>query len=254
MNKETFIQKYLHEELTDTEYVEFVALIESDPQFAENVQIESILYAKHKKNLKAEFLKNSTIADLKDSTQTKQNQVSKFRKIFPLIRNIAAVFILAIIGYYLFTDQKTTSFESDNLASHYLSQIHQPPPRLMSDSEVNNDDWTIAIDSYRQGKYEVTAELIQNIDDRTNQQNLYLALSQLYSTDQDINIEKAISSFKTILKSNSDHHTDEAQWFLSLAYLLNKDEALAKESLAKIISNNSWNAEKAAVLLKEINK
>lgn len=253
MNKQDFILKYLHGELTDEEHDSFVKLTESDQEFADNVKLESILYAQHKRNIKDELISKANIKSLSVTPEGVSSQKTKVRSLFPLIRNIAAIFILGFISYFLFIDKPVDSLNSTSVIANHLNDFHQPPHSLMSGIEVESDPWKIAIESYKQEKFELAVEQIEKIDKRTNEQNLYLALSRMYSDQQDTNLEISISDFETILKSDNKVHTDEARWFLSLAHLLNKDNAAAKIHLTQIVDTNAWNADKAASLLKELN-
>ncbi len=253
MNKESFIQKYLHEELTDSEYLEFVSLTESDPQFAEDVQIESILYAQHKQNLKKELISNSKLENFDIDRVEKKGKTSKLHSLFPLIRNIAAVFVLGFISYYLFTEKPLESSDTNSIASSYIETIHQPPPSLMNGNELNIDDpWTIGIESYKTQRFDLAKEQIELIPNRTNEQNLYLGLSRLYASDHNMNLDKSISDFQSILSSNKSPHKDEAQWFLSLAYLEKGEVEKATTLLQNIVTEKSWNHKKALNLIESL--
>lgn len=252
MDKQDFILKYLHNELTDKEYESFINLTESDKTFAENVKIESILYAQHKENIKKELRDNSNIEHATSVHEAKADDKTTIRNLFPLIRNIAAVFIFALITYFAFIDKPIDQSDSNSLAGNYLMEFYQAPPSLMSGVETESDTWNIAIESYKLEKFELAVEQIEKIENRTNEQNLYLALSRMYAQESGSDITNAISDFKNILSSNTKLHKDEARWFLALAQLELKNSTEAKQNLEHIVTTNSWNAKKAALLLTEL--
>lgn len=250
MNKQDFILKYLHNELTDEEYDSFVSLTQTDNAFAEQVKLESILYAKHKQNIKEELIQHSIIKSGTSQSNENHPQKSTLKNLVPFIRNIAAAFVLAIAAYFLFIDRPSETLDSNSLVVNHLMEFHKPPSSLMSGDEVESDPWKIAIESYKVEKFELAIDQIENIPDKTNQQFLYSALSKLYSEDT----QGAINDFKSILNGDNKMHQDEAQWFLSLAYLKSDNVDKAKSLLRTIIETKSWNANTASTLLDSLDK
>jgi len=249
MNKQEFILKYLHNELTDQEYATFVKLVESDKEFADYVTIESILYANHRQKIKKEILDNSTIKSNTSIAEDNAKQKSSTRHLFTSIRNIAALILVAIAVYFTFINKPLHIPDSNSLITKHLLDFHEAPSSLMSGIEVQSNPWKIAIESYKQQKFELAIEQIEAIPDKTNQQLLYLALNKLYSD----NTEGAITDFNFILRSDNRIHKDEAEWFLSLAYLKSDQPEKAKPILQNIIKNDAWNANQANELLESIN-
>lgn len=246
MDKHTYIQKYLHEELTDLEYEQFTQLIKSDPQFAKDLEIESVLFAKHKSLLKQEISQHSNLKEEKLQTIVSQKSSAKIIK---LLRSVAAISILTLAAFYLFQVSSNDNVDVSNstLVDSYIRTPHDPPHSLMgNDEEMDKSPWSIGIESYKQEKYELAIEQINTIPDQTNQQLLYLALSKLYINDT----TGAISDFISLLQTDKKMHQDEARWFLSLTYLKSGEPDKAKPILQQIVNTNSWNSHEASSLLK----
>lgn len=254
MDKKDFILKYLHNELTDAEYEAFLKLVESDQNFEEQVDLESILYAQHKRNIKKELKSSTEISRLRSAQEKLTTNKSSVWSLFSLIRNSAAIFIVALVSYFLFVEKPIKSQDSSFQFSYYLKDFHHAPASLMNGNKIESNLWDIAVESYKQEKFELVIEQVEKISNKTNQQYLYLALSRLYSSQQIDSVDKAIRDFKSILSSNNSAHIDEARWFISIAYLMKKDKVVAKKYLAQIIAEDGWNDEKAAKLLEEISE
>lgn len=81
----------------------------------------------------------------------------------------------------------------------------------------------------------------------TEEDNFYLGLSYLYQDRAAP--EAAIPRFKAALDMPEREYTGEAKWFLALAYLKAQRMEAARETFREIVTDESWNAEKAVDFL-----
>lgn len=243
MERDKLIQKYLHSELSKAEHEVFLDLHKTDPDFAEEVKIQSVFYAARSKDLKHTLrkdLENAPIHHINEKKQSKQ--------LYLILRNVAAILILGLTSFYFFNSLSSTKSTNNfqELVESHIQNRHDPPFTTMNADDKLEEPWKVA---YRTQNYSVTIDQLSKINNPSNEQTLYLALSHMYA---DIpNIEKTIFELKGLLANNNNVINDEAQWFLSLAYLQSGDINNGNTLLKKIVSEESWNHKKASKLLQE---
>jgi len=249
MNKETLLKKYLHSELTDQEYKTFMTLVDSDPDYAEEVSIESVLYAKHKVTLKESIFNIDHTIEGTNSTKTidVNHAQEKRMTIFLILRNVAAIFILGIFSYFCFNQFSANTISQDNLVDTYLSDIHVPPSSFRNSVTNESDQWYLTSKAYSQKDYDTSIEILTEIKNKNNEQLLYLGLSKLYS--QNWNSDDALIHFDEILSGTKRAHKDEANWYKSLILLKKDNLSDAKDILTTIISEKSWNHQTASKII-----
>jgi len=217
MERDKLIQKYLHSELTDSEREDFLDLYENDD------------------------IENTPVHNINEQKQSKQ--------LFLILRNVAAILILGLTSFYFFNSLSHTE-SSDNfqvLVDSHIQDRHDPPYTTMNVDNELEDPWKVA---YRTKNYSVAIDQLSKIDNPLNEQILYLALCHMYVENP--NIDKTVSTLKGLLANKNNVINDEAEWFLSLAYLQKGDISNGKSILEKIVSEKSWNHKKASELLQLI--
>jgi len=230
---DTLIEKYLYKELSEAEMQEFEQRLDSDAEFADEVQLRSVIFAKTKSDFKQQ---------LKAAHQKAQeNPIPKSSaKRTPLyyLKRIAAVLILGVIAFLL---SRPPSVDD------YITQIHDAP----STSKGENDDaaaWKAAKDAYQKSDYKATAREIEKIKSPKTEQQFYLALAHLYNE----NYDKSITQFESIIQKNNVNYAPSSRWYISLAHLKNNQKEQAKKYLQQIVKDKSWNYKKARKLLKTL--
>lgn len=249
MDRDKLIQKYLHAELTPDEYETFLNLSKSDPEFAEEVNIQSVFYANRSKALK-DILNAKQDTNLDDQEVVNKKQT---KQLFLIVRNIAAIFILGLTSYFLFSSiNPKSSTKYKELANSYALDKHAPPFITMNNEIALDDPWKVAIEAYRTNQYDLVIDQISKIENRSNEQTLYLALSHMYTESPNLDI--SINLFKDLISNKTNLHKDEPEWFLSLAYLENGELEKARTLLQNIIAEKSWNHKKAMTLFQLLPK
>jgi len=240
------IEKYLNEELSQTELAEFEQLQKTDAAFAEEVQMAIAINADFNVQQKKRWQK------LIEAKETPVRQLNPRNRSINWIRSIAAVFILGLglaLGWMLFAGQSV-----DKMATKYLTEHHADPTSFVEDKE---DAWSKAIYAYEDGNFSQAVTAITNSIDKNpknlDMQYFYLGLSHLYEGSP--NYDNAITSLKKSQELNPNHLRNSAiNWHLALAYIKKGNLGTAKSLLQKVIDNKNddWKKDEATALLNKL--
>jgi len=236
MERELLLEKYLMNELNEAELLQFKALVESDEDFKDEVEIRSVLYGDYKTEIKKELLKNRP-------SDAQEKRPAKIRQLFRPLASIAALLLLGIVGILFFQLNNNTA-DLKNLTSQYLDE---PLPSVSFIREGTAEAVLIA---YQNREYDFATQLFEKIENPANQLCLYAGLSYLYKNPRES--QKAIGNFQKVIQP-PNNYTNRALWYISLSHLdLNQKEE-AKKYLSQI-KETSTNYKKATKLLAKINQ
>ncbi len=241
MEKSILLQKYLHGELSEAEEEEFLNYLESDEEFSQEVKVHSLMHANRAKELE-KYLFDSQSTIPKESTHSRST-------LFKIIRNVAAMVLLAAISYFSFStlsNQETPFLVEDLYAEPFIS----PGLKLSSSSE--EDIWQKAIVLYSDRQYALAETEILKIGNISTEQNLYLGLSKMYKETPDF--QGAISIFKEIKDQANNLNKDVTMWYLAIAYLKSGQKNLAKPLLESMASGDHYKKKEAKQVLKHFDK
>ena len=241
------IEKYLSEELTPAEQLQFESLKQTDADFAEEVQMAAIVNAdfnvQQKKHWKSLLEKQNTLA--KD---TPIRQLAPRKKSYNWIRSIAAVFVLGLglaMAWMFFS-----SPDMDTLASEQLVNIYKSPTVTMDGAKIDSH-WKNAINAYQDGRFSIAVAAIEKSMEKTpenlDEKHFYLGLSYMYEEVPDY--QKAVTHLLKSKTMNAQRFAPQANWFLSLAYLKQGKTTKAKVLLQHIVDTNGWKKAEAKTLL-----
>jgi len=237
-DKDILIEKYLYEDLSEVELQEFEQRLDSDTDFADEVQLRSVIFAKTKSDFKQQ---------LKAAHQKAQeNPTPKIRPLYYLKR-IAAVLILGVLAFVLY--RSAGSSDTADMVALHITQTHDAPTTLMGE----NDEaaaWKAAKDAYQKGNYEATIREIEKIKSPKTEQQFYLGLAYLYNK----NYDKSTAQFESVIQQNNINYSSTSKWYISLAYLKNKQLEVAKTYLQQIVKDKSWKQKEAQKLLDSLPK
>ena len=259
MEKEDLLQKYFSSGLNDKENILLNDLIENDDDFKKQFELEKdvvqVLKSKRRNLIKNE-LKKIRIQDKKspniDSEHdslypllfSKNNKTSKKKKL-ALWGTLA---IAAGLAIFFTLHVYNTNFNNpiDNLfAVNYSVYPNVEVPIEKS----NNQKETIelkAFIAYESGKYDKAISLFEQMTNEKNTNYAEFYLGQSYMANQ--KIVEAIDIFEKLV-DKSAKYSNESRWFLSLAYLKNKDKKNALHHLEIIVANSSYKSEEAKSII-----
>ncbi|AXT59647.1 hypothetical protein D1816_04510 [Aquimarina sp. AD10] len=157
----------------------------------------------------------------------------------------SAACISLVILLQLFNFSSLNSYE---LAQHYLTTqeiLHPGAPKGTFDE---SQDRILAIQAFNNKNYELSHSYYQKIESLTAEDLYYHGLALLLN-DQ---YQEAIRKFEEQTKKHNSFK-QEINWYLSLAYILNRENEKAT-SLLKQINTSDWNHQEAQKLLSQLNK
>lgn len=248
MDKEILIQKYLHGTISDDELDTLLLAIEADKTFAEQLEIESVFYAKRNIQLKKELSELKSKSDsINKFKEERKLRTRKFQTLKPVL--FLVLLALPLLAYFIIQNSNTQN--QQNLVSQFLAVPFEAPPSLMNDDEVGKDIWALAQNAYKKDDFNLAASLISSIDERTEQQELYLGLSYLF--DKERNLKQSMHSFDIVMNTQKGSFKDIAEWYAALNYSEQGLDQKAIDLLEKIVNSKSWNHIKAKLLLSELN-
>jgi len=233
---DTLIEKYLYKELSKAEIKEFEQRLDSDAEFADEVQLRSVIFAK----TKSDFKQQLKATHQKSKVNPASNRTAKLTSLH-YIKRIAAVLILGVLVFVL--SRYIGSPETTNLVDNHIAQTHDAPITLKGE----NDDaaaWKAAKDAYKKGDYEAAIREIEKIKSPETEQQFYLGLAYLYNK----NYDKSIAQFESIIQQNDANYSPTSKWYISLAYLKNNQPEQAKKYLQQI-PEDAWKYKEAQELL-----
>jgi len=235
MNKETLIEKYLLDDLNKEEQSLLNKWVEEDPEFREELEARSILFASQRADWKKEMI------EVKNQHAAKSSKAGN-----SFLRYLLIGFIIGALATLLWFMLKPNQPTNTNaMVKKHLEEPYVGPAIAMGPSESNI--WEEAKNAYNQSDFESAIEEINKIENEENPEyKFYSALSHLYMDKPDAS--KAMLKLK-YLTENENAFTEESHWFLALAYLKLKEDKLAKQTLNIIVENNFWKATEAKELL-----
>lgn len=236
IDKDTLIEKYLYKELSEAEIQEFEQRMDNDTDFAEEVELRSVIFAK----TKSDFKQQLKAAHQKAQENPAPKPIAKRTPLF-YFKRIAAVLILGALIFVL--SRYIGTSDPMNLVDSQIAQKHDAPQSSRGQNDIVVA-WKVAIDTYKEDNYEATINEIEKIKEPNTEQQFYLGLAYLYNK----NYDKSITQFESIIQQNNINYSPTSKWYISLAYLKNNQAQKAKEYLEQIVKGD-WKYEDAQKLL-----
>jgi len=245
MDKDKLFQKYLHGLLSDEEENELAQLIESDSELAAELEIEASIYTLRNKKLKEEISskKRAGTAEINQSSKEKVKSKPVIRLLRPIL--IAASIILPFI-YFGSQFLNPSSSETD-LLSLYMSEVFEAPATLMNEANDSQETGNEAMKLYRSENFSASAEILENIKERSELQELYLGLSHLFKSQRDLDL--SLNSLDKVLHKQGGKYRDIAIWYVAIIYHEKGMKGKSNQLLTEIVESKSWNHRKAQKLI-----
>lgn len=243
MEKEILFKKYLHGEMSESEFADFKTQLDSNEELRQELRIHEVMYTDRAERLKDQLRSEMTQENSSQSSIKKMNSTL-------WIRRLAAIFLFAIAAVFVmkfFVDNQDINID---LANQYISEKHLPPSVKMGENS-GTDPWQLAIEAYRKGEYEIARDQLQLIENPTDEQSLYYGLSHMYGETPEYTT--ALSIMEMLNESEDSIAQEEALWYSSLLHLILDDKDKAKDGLHKIINQESWRFKDAKKLLQQSN-
>lgn len=204
--------------------------LQAEVQLQREVQTLITLYGKQQaaKNKIEQIAATLTAGE--EGTKT----VSMFQKLRPILA-IAAVLVLAVGAYFIFSEQ--TKDPQQLFAQNFSPYANTLTVRGMADTSTIAKTETEAMQYYQNQQYPQAAatfnQLAQMNPKDQNTYDFYAGISLLAN----LQATDALQKLQTVAGNNNPYQ-EQAQWYMALAYLQNKDTNKAKELLQQMAAQS----------------
>ena len=224
------IEKALLDNLSQEEMILFRQKMKVE-QFAITYQQELAIFQEVNKSGRIRLKKKLQSIE-KDMPQVVQ--LNNLRRMYW----IGAASILLMASFFLIKHFLSTTLFED----HYQPMANVVDP--ISKAELSNES---AFQLYEQQRYDEALIALEQLSDHPAKL-MYLALCHLELS----NLNQAKVLFQEISNDKNHEFYEEAQWYLALTHLRNDQPKSAIRQLQEITDSNSFFAQRAQQLLKEI--
>ena len=245
MEREMLLEKYLLDELTETEWQEFKEILKKDPDFGKEVDFQIDV----KRAVTADEDDNfrNLISDFESEAKTTASQTTLVErskvKALPTKWLVAASAILLVgLGYFFTTNQNKSN--KDLFAQNFKPYRNVIHPTTRGDEAMDTKDK--AFGAYSKGDYQDAIPLFAELY-TTEKQPYYL----FYEANALIQLNRAAEAIPLLLEhlKTEDSLIDKSNWYLAMAYLQLEDSENAKRVLKRVVETNAYKAEEAKQLL-----
>ncbi|MFS4466483.1 CDC27 family protein [Maribacter sp. 2210JD10-5] len=245
MERETLLEKYLQDKLTESERQEFDALLQSDPEFKEEVEfqmdVKRALTAEEDDNFR-EILSDFESEARAGGSDEIYSDKSKVRT-FPTKWLVAASVALLVGLTYFFTANQATDTK-DLFTQNFKPYRNVTYPITRGEEAVNKK--TKAFLAYGKGNYKGALPLFTEL--YASQKEPYYLFYKANALIELNRAEEAIPLLEKHLETK-DSLVDKSYWYLAMAYLQLEDSEKAKQALKKVVETKAYKAEEAKQLL-----
>lgn len=243
--KENLIEKYLLQELSETEVAELNALLESDTDFKDEFELRTIMYADYKEEVKQSLRKIAfeTSNDTSSQATSDTSGTSWIWKLTLLIGLLAIAFLLfKTLGL-----QTQAHQNSNQLIAEYLD-TEMKYPTITKDDTIDKDSyWSTAKQQYLSNDFDGFLDIMNN-KTLSDEQQYYVGLAQGLKSSP--NFPVAITQLSAI--SDESLFKEEANWYLALFYIQENRMKEGKQLLQSIVNTKSWHYNRAVELLEKL--
>lgn len=240
------LEKYLMNELSIREQVEFEENLRNDPELRQEYKLRKEIN---------EAIQEDDVMELRDSL----NQVMRKQSVFSnnsgktyLISSIAAAIVLLLVI------SSRVFFSTDIANSTVLyDKYYETYPAIMSfrssneNAEEKNDLYN-AFAGYEAKDYNQASYYFEKIvrQDSTNYlSRFYMGICKIESD----NLKEAEEYLSELTVKNNHIFREQAHWYLAMVYIKKDKQSKAREILHKIVQQNMVKKEEAKEILKSLN-
>lgn len=219
MDKNILIRKYLYGELSESEYQEFEKLLETDSDFAMEVEAKAVIFADSRSKFK-QSVEKAFKADVEPK------HTAKNRTIFFYVKRVAAVLF---IGTAFLIWQYTNQTVDEIVDSEYNESAtdNETISTYLGGDNAFKKVWEDFRDCYNQEENRAKCpSILEGFNAKDIHSQYYLGVCYL---DQDPpDYEKAINKFLFVIENAGKpqknlEKKEYAEWYICIAYLKNGD-------------------------------
>ena len=243
MNKYTYIEDYIDDDLNEDELKSFLDEAKEDKIMASELnlrmEINNVIQDKGFNELK-DILEKQKITNRKN-----RSSIGIRREVMKTWHMAAASFALVIVAGGLWYILSNKPYTTEKLVGKYYKPA-QPIGQVRGQA-TGNETLTKAFDLYKQNDYNDALNYFSSLDNQIT--------SKFYSGICYIELKKyddAINSFKAVVNDNDNLYVEQADWYLGLIYLMNNQKKAAISQFNKIAVSDSYYADQAKEIVKYI--
>ncbi len=221
-NYSHLIEKYLFNQMTESERQKFEIQVNSDTLLAEELELQKSLFeAANDEDFKEIFPSLKSAEQTYMTTQTKKPLL----RLSPRNLLLYAASLLFIVFFSWMFFVKSNSVESSQLFATY----YEPYPMVLA-FRGKSDLIANAVNSYNDKNFDSVIKSMNQLilkDSLGFVPYMYLGIAHLELG----NLEEAIENFKVVSDSNNPSFRQQADWYIALTYLKANENEKAKEIL-----------------------
>ena len=229
-NKE-LIHRYLTDRATESEIQEINVLIK-DSEFREELSFQTDMYEALSENRK-ENLRN-IIKEARKERESENNKSSKTKESRKDTKRankavLVLIGLILLIALYVYAQQYFSLGKTDAI----FVEFYQPYPsdRVERGTDISTyDNYALAVSAYASEDYSRSLSLLRTLSDQTDRVKMFQAICHLELN----HVTEAIDLLRSLRNSTNQNLSQQADWYLALAYLKNDKVALSKKILSNI--------------------
>lgn len=240
-----FIERYLDSEMSGHELIWFEKELDS------NEWLQSELNLRKKVN---NAITEDRFMQLRNEIEEAHAQYHNAEKHLPnkqkrvfAAASVVASFFLAL---FLILNLSVWNVSNNKLFDKYFEPYQANMTFRSADSELNSSLLT-AMQLYENKRYKEALKLFEEIlqtDPSRVGLNLYSGISKMEIHEY----ENAGSSFNKVINDKFNLYIEQAEWYLSLCYMITGQDDKAVKLLEKIVAENSFNTREAKKILRKL--
>lgn len=242
-NKFDLIEKYLMNEMSVREQIEFERLLKNDS----DLMREYLL----RKDINEAVLEDDVMS-LRDNLDKIINDKpikSRFIKNSYIYSAVAAVIIIVIVVYSIYLIPHLGRDEKDVFQTYYSPYTAIMSFRSATDQTEIEKILYDAFNFYDERKYEAASDYFKIVleKDNTNYMSqFYLSICEIEKN----NFKRAEKYLNDLILKNDNILWEQSHWYLALVYIKQNENANAERVLKKIVKENMTQKSEAEIILK----
>lgn len=241
MNLSEFIERYISNEMTDSEKKWFLKEIDGDETLRREVEL--------RKQTDIILKRTETINLRSKLALLEKERLKHTARKFVAIKYTAVFIVVAlIIGVYLFTNNNhlTNSELSDSFFKSYEIPIAQ-----RSSANIDNNDYMLGLQYYNTRDYKNAAiQFTKVLENNPNDMQTHLLTG--VSNMEEKRYPEAKNSFRNVIDHNNSLFVEPATWYLALCYLKTNETDKASQLFTKIRNEGGYYSSDAKKIMRKI--
>jgi len=241
MNFTEFIERYISNEMTDSEKKWFLKEIDGNETLRREVEL--------RKQTDIILKRTETINLRSKLVLLEKDRLKHTARQFAAIKYVAAFVVIALItGVYLFTNNNRLT--NDELSDSFFKS-YEIPIAQRSSANIENNDYMIGLQYYNSRDYENAAIQFTKVLEK-NPNDMQTHLLTGVSNMEEKHYPEAENSFKTVIDHNNSLFVEPATWYLALCYLKTNETAKASKLFTKIRNEGGYYSTDAKKIMRKI--